>query len=389
MISSARHATILGVSDVSLGYGSPQVPTLLESLADHYPGCDALVLEPDQSEFRPQPGRFPRLRIERVATRFHPHSPPGMIEYNTRVARTLDALAPDILVFSSPVVIPSLLRARHRPRFCIYYMLESLAHYDGAGSSAARFLLDAHRQARSRIDLVVFPEENRAAADIVRAGYETVPLVVCYNSINRAAVAKRDEPLPTKNRRLLYSGTIDPHLTLADFFLEPEVRAMPLDLWGVVGGRGKEAFEQALHGDGELRYCGYVDSLRLAELRKRYAYSLILWSPANENTLYACPNKLFEAIADGVPPISTPHPQCKMLIERYDCGIVLDDWSLDAFLRGTKHALDLFGTPRYDELVANCRLAAERELNWDVQFEKIRSVLPPRLSQSAAGLSRA
>ena len=78
-----------------------------------------------------------------------------------------------------------------------------------------------------------------------------------------------------------------------------------------------------------------------------------------------------------------------MLIERYDCGIVLDDWSLDAFLRGTKHALDLFGTPRYDELVANCRLAAERELNWDVQFEKIRSVLPPRLSQSAAGLSRA
>lgn len=377
MIKSARHVTILGVSDVSLGYGSPQMPTLVDALAEHYVAAEAVVLEPDQPEFRPRPERFPRLRLERLATRVHPHSSAGMLEYNARAARRIDELSPDVLVFSSPLVLPAVLRARRRPRFCIYYMLESLAYCANDHSRKSRFVIEAHRQARDRIDLLIFPEENRAAADIARVGYESLPLAVCYNSINRAGA--NPEPAAARKRRLLYSGSIDRRITMADFFVEQRTRSLPIDLWGVIYGPDKHEFEAALRGTGEVRYCGYVDALRLAELRKEYAYSLVMWSPTNENTLYACPNKLFEAIADGVPPISTPHPQCKMLIERYDCGILLDDWTLDAFLRGVRQALRIFGTPRYEELVANCRTAVERELNWDCQFAKIRPLLPVEL----------
>ncbi|HEX5445132.1 MAG TPA: hypothetical protein VFW87_14935, partial [Pirellulales bacterium] len=184
MIKIARQTTILGVSDVSLGYGSPQMPTLVESLAEHYSAGLAVAIEPDQPEFRPQPGRFPGLQLERMATRLHPHSAAGTLEYNARVARRIDELCPDVLVFSSPLVLPAVIRARHRPRFCIYYMLESLAYCANDNSRASRFMLEAHRHARRRIDLLIFPEENRAVADIARVGYETIPLVVCYNSIN-------------------------------------------------------------------------------------------------------------------------------------------------------------------------------------------------------------
>lgn len=45
---------------------------------------------------------------------------------------------------------------------------------------------------------------------------------------------------------------------------------------------------------------------------------------------------------------------------------------LDAFTR----AMQLYGTPEYDEMVANCNLAMKEELNWDRQFERVRRLLP-------------
>ena len=67
---------IVAVSDVTLGYGSPQVPLLASSLKDYY-GAEVKIVEPVQPELSPRHGAFPDFEIFRVATADHPHSPLG------------------------------------------------------------------------------------------------------------------------------------------------------------------------------------------------------------------------------------------------------------------------------------------------------------------------
>ena len=97
-----------------------------------------------------------------------------------------------------------------------------------------------------------------------------------------------------------------------------------------------------------------------------------MWNPKTESQLYAAPNKLFESIGAGVPPLAAPHPQCKKIIDRYGCGLLLDDWSLDALLDGLERASRIYSTGKWDEMVAGCEEAFTGELNWERQFEKLR-----------------
>src|SRR5207247_1072979 len=78
------------------------------------------------------------------------------------------------------------------------------------------------------------------------------------------------------------------------------------------------------------RYLGLLPAQRLREIMPRYAYRLVLWRPDDYHTLYASPNKMFESIAAGIPPICTPHPQCVEILREFDCGILLDDWLREA-----------------------------------------------------------
>ncbi|MBV9123473.1 MAG: glycosyltransferase, partial [Planctomycetes bacterium] len=166
-----------------------------------------------------------------------------------------------------------------------------------------------------------------------------------------------------------------------EYFLEPEVADVPIDLYGLVEGEDKvEMLRQLLSGVGRVSYRGYVDAKTLQNIRRSYAYSIVMWAPTNEHQLYAAPNKFFDAIADGVPPLTAPHPQCKMLVNRYQCGIVLRDWTFDSFREGAAKALKLVGTPVYAQMVENCRRAVLTELNWEAQFRKIQKCLPERLA---------
>ena len=372
-----RSLRIAGVSDVAVGYGSPQIPAFLRSLMEHYSVESGYLFEPDQPERPPRHGLFPHLRIARVETRAEAYSGPGWIEYNARVARELERLAPDVLVLFSPPTLPALWGLRRKPALTIYYVLESTGPYTGHASPFGRLLGDMHRHAAPKLDLLVFPEENRAAIDVSTAGMQGVPLAVVYNAVKPALPAA--DPLPPAQRipRLLYSGLIERGATLAEYFVDRDIRPFPVDLCGPIGGAGAAKLRAELEsGQGGIRYRGLVDSAELRAMRPRYAYSIVMWAPTIGNQRYACPNKFFEAVADGVPPIVAPHPQCKMLVERYGCGLVMDDWSLPAFAAALREAMDLSPTAAYARMVADCRRAVAAELNWDAQFAKVRRLLP-------------
>ncbi len=357
---------IAAISDVTLGYGTPQLPLLVSSLKEFYAGT-ADIIEPVQPEVAARHDLFPDFRFHPVSTGEHPHGVTGRSEYVWRAAKVLNKLEPDILVICCTYSLPVVFKLRKRPRKVIYYSVESIPAY-GA------FDVEMNRRAAPLLDVVLFPEANRAAIETARCGFPKLPKPVLFNVSNR----RWDTPPPLdrlmRNGRILYSGTISRGQTFANYYLSEQLHDVPIDLFGPVKRKADEDdWVSGLAGD--VRYGGYLTGAELAERRPRYAYSIVSWNPDLENQHYAAPNKFFESIAAGVPPIAAPHPQCRLILERYGCGILLPDWSFEAFVAALRRAIDLYPTRAWETMVANCQKAVERELNWETQFEKVTPYL--------------
>jgi glycosyltransferase involved in cell wall biosynthesis len=359
---------IVAVSDVTLGYGSPQLPLLATSLREHYLG-HATVIEPAQPELPAKHHEFPQLDIRRVVTAEHPHSHLGRIEYIWRAANLVNELKPDVLVIVCTYCVPVLFRLKHRPKKVIYYSIESIPFYGD-------FDVEMNRHLSPLVDVVIFPEENRAVKEVGRCGFFGVAKVVLFNTANHREDGFQPMPAKQRNGRILYSGTLSKEQTFGDYYLSDKLRPVPIDLYGTVKGRTpgeRQAFLDQL--SSTAKYRGVVASSELARLRKAYCYSIVAWNPDNENQLYAAPNKFFESIADGIPPIAAPHPQCKLILDRYRCGILMTDWSFDSFTKAIRKAMDTFDTPDWEDMVSNCGRAVAAELTWDAQFDRLKQYL--------------
>lgn len=353
------------ISDVCLGYGSPQIPQLVESLCGHYQ-AENLVIEPHRADSAPRHHRFPQLNIERAEMRYDPYSIPGRVEYLLEGSRLLNQYAPDVLVVCCTFCLPVLFKLRKRPSVVIYYSLESIPFY-------GPFDMEMNRNVDDLVDLVIFPEENRAVEEVKRFGFGGVPKAVLYNCVAASAEDPERNFSSQRNGRIIYAGTIDPDATFGDYYTRPQARAFPIDLFGPVRAHTEDQRQDFIRAlTGQVRYRGYLASEEIAEIRGKYVYSIVAWKPSVENQLYAAPNKFFESIADGVPPIAAPHPQCKMIIDRYKCGILMRDWSEREFFSALDQALRLYQTDSWYEMVSNCGTAVRQELNWDHQFEKLK-----------------
>jgi glycosyltransferase involved in cell wall biosynthesis len=358
---------VVSISDVTVGYGSPQLPLLTRSLVDHYHG-EGYIVEPAQPELLARHGFFPDLKIRRIATAQHPHSEVGRTEYVWRAIKELNELRPDVLVICCTYCLPVLFRLKHRPKLVIYYSIESIPFY-------GLFDLEMNRYAGPLVDVVIFPEENRAVLEVRRCGFHESAKVILYNCVKRKDEEADALPAAERNGRILYAGTIHRINTLADFFLQSKMQSVAVDLFGPIKSDNHADLDTFMRLKGNVSYRGYLSSTELAAIRKRYAYSVVMWNPLNENQYYAAPNKFFESIADGVPPIAAPHPQCKLIIDRYSCGILMRDWTFESFYDAVQKATAIYGTSEWDSLVDNCLRAVREELTWTAQFEKLKPYL--------------
>jgi glycosyltransferase involved in cell wall biosynthesis len=359
---------IVGVSDVSIGFGSPQIIAMMRSLLHRYGESEGLIIEPDQPNIEPYEDPDKKINVLRVETAFQPYSNVGRREYCISAAKKINEIQPDVLVIFCTFTLPVLFRLRDKPRLVIYYHLEYAPVY-------GQFDIQMNKSINKYVDLIIHPEENRAQRDMRECGYKDAPFVIAYN-----AVGMRDNiqitPPRERNGKILYQGSINSRLTFPDYFTNKQLANIQIDLYGNISGEDRFEIEATfMNLRNDVKYHGYIDSQKLAKIRKQYAYSIVMWNPVDENFLYACPNKFFESIFDGVPPIAAPHPQCKAIIEQFGCGIVMRDWSFDAFRGALEIAQDLYGTPEYDQMVENCRQAALAELNWETQFAKIEKHL--------------
>lgn len=372
MIRDNGQLRIVALTDVALGYGSPQILHLLRSLLDTFAPATCLVIEPDQKG-RPQ-RRFdiPDLEVKRINTHLPPYDRSFQIEFNRKALRVIDAYKPDIVLATHAWVLPAALAMPRPPKFFMYYMLESVAHQvQGVGEYA----VELNRQALGLANLVVVPERRRARADLHSYGWALPDLVEVYN----VGPTQLASPPRERKRRILYAGSLGTQ-TMCERFLEDAVAGFDFDIAGPADTEAAKRFiDQALQ-HSNIRYLGFLPSHELAARRPHYAYTVSMWRPDNINQLFASPNKFFESIAAGVPPIVTPHPQCADIISRYDCGHLVMNWTMDAFTWSLSDAFDSFDRRdgRYLTLVENCLDATQTELNWEAQFAKVRRRLPSR-----------
>lgn len=87
---------------------------------------------------------------------------------------------------------------------------------------------------------------------------------------------------------------------------------------------------------------------------------------------HALPNKLFEYIMGGLPVVSSALPQMKQIVDQYKVGECID-------IETNKNIAELINNLLNDanklgKYKSNC-VEASKELNWDVEFEKVKNKL--------------
>lgn len=94
------------------------------------------------------------------------------------------------------------------------------------------------------------------------------------------------------------------------------------------------------------------------------------------NQRFSLPNKLFDALAAGVPVVVSPLPEVSAVVRKYGCGLVLDEMTPHA-IAGALEALRDDAKLRSD--LKDRAIAAARELNWEneekAEQEFFRSVI--------------
>lgn len=371
METSSGPPRVLCLSDVAPGYGSPQVQHFAASIASMLSDAEVLFLCPDQKGRVRQDAIYKDFEVRRVTTFLPPYDSGFAIEFNQVIAKVIREWKPSVVIASHGWVLPGVLRCANQPFSLIYYMLESLAHQvEGIGAWA----MDINVDAFERADVVVTPERRRLAHDIQMLEVMPAREVEMYNTSLKVDTSAL--PAQERKRAILVAGSIGPDALTEMLLAIPE--SVPVSVAGPSDTVKAQKSLGQLRNATNITYFGMLPVDKVRDLRAKYAYSLVMWAPTDINRIYAAPNKFFESVAAGTPSICAPHPQCREIIRKYDCGILMRDWSEEALAEAVEEAMMIFdeNPNRYDELVRNCGIAFREELNWESQFEKFRRVWP-------------
>lgn len=364
---------IVGLSDVAIDYGSPEVTALFHDICV-VANCAGLLIEPDEHD-RPPVIRQPKRAFElcRLQSKLKSHSIAWRREYIYNAAKLINQQKPDILFLFGGVTVPVVNFLRNRPRCIVYHAYEQIA--DLAAED-----ITSHRQYIEKFDLVTTPNIHRLLFDCKTMDVWPEDIVTMYN----AADVYYPEPTHTlpageRNGRFLWMGTLDRKRTFADYFYSDRLAGFQLDVVGRVTDPQAEELTIRLKNCANIRFWGLVPPEILNRMRAKAAFSLVWWNPHNSyGHLHLASNRFFVSLAAGVPPVCGPHPQCIQIAERFDCAIIMKDWTLGALVEAMETALSMYGTPAYFELVKRCLLAAEHELSWRSQSDRVVSNLVGR-----------
>lgn len=361
--------SIVGISDVSIGYGSPEVPAIMHDICTRFPNFKGVLIEPDEPDRQPE-NRSRSFTLERVATTLKPQSLSWMRHFMHNALERIEALKPDILIIFGALVFPIIPALKTRPQKIIYHAYEQIADVPAE-------ILAAHKHFLADIDLVISPSIARLIHDCSFLNVWPKNILEMRNSanVNHPETQSLITPKDKKNQ-FLWCGALDKQRTFADFFFAPDMAEHKFEMFGRITGDNKAAIHTAIKNAANINHNGIRPASELDMALRQSAYALTWWNPANSvGHFHLASNRFFTAITSATPPICGPHPQCIEINKKYNCAIILEDWTQQAFNEGIKKAANIFGSDQYSKIYQNCLDAKRKELAWSIQSEAMQSAI--------------
>jgi len=362
---------IIGVSDVSIDYGSPEVPALFHDICVRA-GVPGTLIEPDEHDRPPLTERPQRaFSLIRMDSDLPSQTAPWLREYLARAAAAVSRNTPDLLVIFGGAAFPILELLPHRPRYVVYHAYEQIAEL-GIDD------IVCHQLHLGHVTTVITPNIDRLVYDCERLGTWPRSTVTLYNSADVSypqPVVRR--PPQDRNGRFLWTGALDRRRTLSHYLAAKDLEPFGIDIFGRITDPAPDTLLQSLKARPNVALHGLVAPDVLNAARADAAFSLIWWNPDDSAGHYhLASNRFFTSLAAGVPPVCAPHPQCVRITETYDCAVIAKDWSLEAIRDAMAEAADIAGSDKYAALVERCLAAADGALSWTAQSRRVVDALP-------------
>jgi len=224
-----------------------------------------------------------------------------------------------------------------------------------------------------RADRVITVSEPQAR--LLARWYRLPRPVVIANAVDPVRGEQQTAPLaPLTGCMLVHTGEI----TERGRALNEIIHALAL-LPGAItltflGTGADQARLEALAGtlglNGRVRFMPPVAPDAVAPMIQQAAAALVLLRADSLSIGVAVPNKLFEAIAAGLPVVASDTPSLRRIVRRHDLGPVCDPRDPAAIAGAIRAVLDPAAQARYR---ANVR-RAQRALAWACEANKLRAV---------------
>jgi glycosyltransferase involved in cell wall biosynthesis len=146
--------------------------------------------------------------------------------------------------------------------------------------------------------------------------------------------------------RLIHFGWPDPQRRLEDTLAAMGLldEQYTLDLFLLVGDASRthlKKLKERAGGDPRVRFRDPAPMRDLPRVANAYDIGVFLLPPQHVNQEFTLPNKFFEYIQGRIVPAIGPSPEMARLVREWDCGIVAEDYTPEAFaaaIAGTSRA---------------------------------------------------
>ena len=183
--------------------------------------------------------------------------------------------------------------------------------------------------------------------------------------------------------RLVHFGWPDPQRRLEDTLAAMELLDEHYTLDLLLAGSGPPGYLDSLRrraaGHPGVRFLDPVPMRDLPPFANAYDIGVFLLPPQHINQEFTLPNKFFEYIQGRIVPAIGPSPEMARIVNEWDCGIVADAYTPEAFAA----AIAATGRERLAELKGNVERAA-RELCAEHNRPVVLDVVGKALAGSAS-----
>lgn len=198
------------------------------------------------------------------------------------------------------------------------------------------------------------------------------PPIVVRNAVDLRANTLGLVKFPDSGRIVAHSGNLTPGRHLPE--LVSALQYLPEDVWLVLLGDGplKQSLQMsAAQMDVSQRLC-FIPAVPPEAVAPTMAQAdvavVLIYSKLGLNGEFALPNKLFEAVAAGVPIVASPNVEIASLVQRYAMGIICHEPSNPrAIAQAIEQALRSESNQRLRIGVEQARA----ELNWELEERKL------------------